>query len=155
MTGVVIHHRADADIQVPPADKSTIGFDADGKLSTKNSAEVVTKYSTTADTHFPVTLTQDTAVNLCVNFAGAFPDVESTILGVCEAAALNTEIVNVRFSGVANVVLGVDGAIVVGDKITTDANGKVKKATGGMTVIGRALIAGDTTNDIIKIKLTT
>jgi hypothetical protein len=105
------------------------------------------------ETHFLIELAQDTAENLGVGFGGALPDAESAILGVNEAAALDEAEVYVRYSGIASVVLGADGAIVAGDKITTATNGKVKKATSEMYVIGRALTGGDTTNDVIQIRL--
>lgn len=152
-TGIVIKNVLDSEIVTPAVGKTTMGFNNVGNIVTKDSDGDITKYLTTNETHYAVTLTQDTAVNLCVDFDGGLPDSETGMLGVCEAAALNTATINVRFAGITNVVLGVDAAIVAGDRLTSNGSGKVKKATSVMPVIGRALTAGDTTDDVIVIRL--
>jgi hypothetical protein len=156
-TGIVIKNVLDSELKTPSVGKTTFGFNDDGIPVTKNSDGIVTPIITAetlkSETHYEITLQQNTAANLCVAFDGTLPNEESAILGINEVTALDEDIVQIRFSGITNAVLGVDASIAVGDRLTTSTNGKVKKATSTMPTIGRALTTGALIDDVIEIKI--
>jgi hypothetical protein len=87
--------------------------------------------------YFTIKATADLLPNRFVSFTGGYPDAESKSLGVADSKWVEGENASVITIGTAVVESSV--AVNAGDKITSDTDGKAKKASGAMPVNGRSL----------------